>query len=123
MAQKHLRPLRCEPRRQLLDDIYRAVLTAGAAHCHGQVAAGGGLVLRNPRLDEFAEIVDELRDAGLRLEKMRHRCIAACERAQGRLPVRVRERARIEHKVGIAWYAVLESERLDQHRHAITSPL
>ena len=42
--------------------------------------------------------------------------IAAGERAQRRIPVRVGQRARVEHEVRIARDAVLEAEGLDQQR-------
>ena len=70
-----------------------------------------------------ADIVDEASHARLRLEKMHHRLVAAGERTQIRLPVGIRQRAGIEHEIGIARYAVLEAERFEQHRHAVARPL
>ena len=42
--------------------------------------------------------------------------VAAGERAQRRIPVGIRQRARVEHEIGVARDAVLEAEGLDQQR-------
>ena len=57
---------------------------------------------------------DQRGDIGLALQEADHLRIAAGQIAQPRLPVGIRQRARIEHEIGIARNAVFESERLER---------
>jgi hypothetical protein len=73
-------------------------------------------VFGNARGDELQDVFHEPRHAALGFEETDHVGIAARERAQRRIPVRVRQRARIEHEVRVARYTDLEPEGLDQKR-------
>ena len=49
-------------------------------------------------------------------QELDHRRVAAGERAQLRVVVRIGQAAHVEHQVGVERNAVLEAERLEQQR-------
>src|SRR5882672_8998175 len=101
--------LRREVGRQPVGDVDRAVLTAGAADRDRKIAAVGALVLGYPLVEKSRDVVDHPLHGGVRLEKGDHLRVPTGLRAQGRLPVGVRERAHVEYEVRIARDAVLEA--------------
>ena len=103
-----------ELRHQLVDDVDRAVLAAGAADSDGQIAAIAREVLGNPGTDELRDVRDQRRDIGLRFEEADDLGVTAGEVAQRRLPVGIGQRAGIEHEIGVARNAVLEAEGLER---------
>ena len=117
MAHQHLL-LMLEMARELFGEIDRAVLSAGAADGHGQVAAVVGDETGQPAFHEIADIAKHVLCAGGVVEKFDHRGIAPGERSQHRVVVRVGQAAHIEHQVGIQRDAVLVAERLEQQRQA-----
>ena len=52
----------------------------------------------------------------LRVEEVDHRCIAPGQRAQRQVVIRIRQRAHVEHEVGVERHAELERERFEQQR-------
>ncbi len=105
-----------EVRRDLLDQVHRTMLAAGAADGNGEVAAVAGLVFRNARLDEARDVRDQPRHGVAAFQEARDFRVAPGEAAQFRLPVGIRQRARVEHEVRVARDAVLEAEGLEQDR-------
>jgi len=101
---------------QLFTEKHRAVLAAGAAHRHGDVAAAVLLEARQPDLEESADVVEHPLDDFVRFEKGAHFGVAAGERPQWGFPIGVRQAAHIEDDVGISGYAILVAEGLEQQR-------
>src|SRR5262245_10025227 len=92
------------------------MLPAGAAHRDGEIAAIACLVFRYARLDEPRDVIDEPPGRLLGFEKPNDLEIPPRQLAKRGLPVRVRDRARVEHEVGITWDAVLETKGLECDR-------
>src|SRR4029077_12119016 len=101
---------------QALDDVDRAMLAAGAADGDGEIAAIVRFIFRNATVDEAHDVVDQPAYAVLSFKKTHHFRVTAGEAAQARLPVRIRQRACVEHEVGVSRYAVLEPEGLKGQR-------
>jgi hypothetical protein len=90
----------------------------GAADRDREVAAIARLVLGDPHLEEGDDVLEQPLDARLRLQPAHHLGVAAGEGAQRGVPVRVRQRARVEHEVGVARQAVLEAKGDECDRQA-----
>src|SRR5437879_12224362 len=92
------------------------MLSAGAAYRDGEVAAVARPGRRDPATHEARDVRHERRDVRVVLEKADHLRVAAGEVAQARLPVRVGERAGVEHEVGVPRDAALEAEGYEADR-------
>jgi catechol 2,3-dioxygenase-like lactoylglutathione lyase family enzyme len=101
---------------QPLRHVHRAVLPAGAAQRHRQVAAVVGLERRQPFLDEIADVGVHFGHSAARSRKSITGASAAGERAQRQVVIGIRQRAHVEHEVGIERHAVLEGERFEEQR-------
>src|SRR5262245_9487033 len=110
---------RCEA----VDHVHGAMLAAGAADGDREVAAIVALIVRDARLDELRDLVDEAPDIRVRLQESDHFRIAAREAPERGLPVRIRQRARVEHEIGVARQSMLEAEGFEHDREAALVPL
>ena len=84
MADRDLRPLGRDARRELFDDVHRAVLAAGAADGDGQVAPVGGLMLGYAPLDEAGDVCLDRPSAKIALDDALER-LARLDPQQGRI--------------------------------------
>ena len=107
---------RLERARQALGKIDRTVAAAGAADRDRQVVAVVARIVGQPARDEVVDVGVHALDFGNRLEEFDHRRIAAGQRAQRRLVMRIRQAADVEHEIGVERGAVLEAERFEQQR-------
>src|SRR5579862_8059321 len=96
---------RAEMLGQLLGEIYRAMASTGAADADRDIAAAFGFKARQPLVEEADEIVAERDDVGLRFEPRADRRILTRQRTQARIPMRIRQTARVEHEVGVGRHA------------------
>ena len=95
------------------------MLPAGAADCHGQVAAIEAQVLRNPALQESQDVLVHLREIGLRIQEFAYLGIAPGKASQVSVPVRIGQASQVKNKICVRWNAMLESKRFDQHRQHV----
>jgi len=113
MSQQHLL-LRSEMLCQLLGEIDRAVLSAGAADGDGEVAAVVCDEAGQPACDEVVDVGEHLLREGGVIQKVDHGLVASGERAQRRIVMRVGQAAHVEYEIGVQRQPVLETEGLEQ---------
>ena len=101
---------RAEVRAQVFGHVHRTMLSARAADRHRQIAAVVGLERWQPLGDEALNVGKHFDRARLRVEEGDHGRILAGERAQRQVVVGIRDRAHIEHEVGVERHADLEGE-------------
>src|SRR5262247_3584708 len=89
-----------KPAGEPLGDEYRAVTAAGAADRDRDVALAFALEGRQQRLQERSERCEERRIGGVALDEAADLRIAAGERAQGRIIVRILQEPHVENQVG-----------------------
>ena len=104
-----LRRSLCQP----LGEPDRAVLAAGAADRHRQVAALVGLERGQPAAQERLHLRQHVDHLGLAFEISGDGGVAAGERAQLANVVRIRQDADVEHIVGVERHAVPVGEALE----------
>ena len=93
---------------ELLHQINRPVLSAGATNGHGYIAAVVAGQFRQPLAQEIADVPVHQRDLGLLLQIFRHGLVAAGQGPQMWLVVGVGQHAHIKHVIGIGGHAALE---------------
>src|SRR5258708_38654775 len=101
MAYAHLRHGARKALREAFGDLHGAVLAAGAADRHREVAARALAVDGNTSLQEARHVIDVRAHGGLLLQKADDGRITAIEGTERLVPVRIGERAGIEDEVGI----------------------
>ncbi|KAG0775660.1 hypothetical protein G6F22_013136 [Rhizopus arrhizus] len=95
----------------------RAVLAAGAADRHGEVVAGVLGVLRQPAVQEAGDVVDHLPDLLVPGQPRGYGLVAAGQRPQVAVVVRVGQAAHVKHQIGVAGHAALVGEGFErQHQ-------
>ena len=110
MARRDVAELAGELLGQAVDDIHRAMLSAGASDRHREIATVARLVIRHAAAHETRDVRHQRRHVGVGLEKTDDLGIAAGEVAQARFPVGVGQCARVEHEVGVTRDAEFEPE-------------
>src|SRR5687768_10712842 len=108
--------MRTKVPRKHFGEIDRSVAPSGATQGDGKVASIVAVEARQPVLHESPDIVAHLLRAGIRAEKLYDRCVAAGERPELRVIVRIGQAPHVEYEVGVERDAVLESKRLEQQR-------
>ena len=117
MADRASRRARAKRRASRFGEVDRAVLAAGAADRHGEVAALVAPERRQPALQERLDLRQHLaRPRAAPSRYARDRRVAAGQRAQLAHVVRIRQHAHVEHVVGVERHAVLEREALEHQR-------
>ena len=89
---------------------------AGASNRHGEITAVVAYEARQPFLHVVADVIEHALRVGIGLKEGNDRAIAAGQRAQDRIVVRVGQAAHVEHHVRIEWNPMLEAEGLEQQR-------
>src|SRR3984957_19472919 len=107
---------------ELLGDVDRAVLTAGAAHRDGQVAAVRLREFADAAVQEFDQLRDHAAHAGVAGQIFDHGRVAAGQMAQPMLPVGIRQAAYVEDEIRIPRYAVLVAEGLEHEGEPPLAP-
>ncbi|KAG1319671.1 hypothetical protein G6F63_014621 [Rhizopus arrhizus] len=92
------------------------MLAAGTAERHGHVAAGAVAQFGQPGIEKVHQLGQVALHVGLRFQVVAHARLAAAQRAQFRVPVRVGQHARVEHEVRLGRHAALVGERFEQQR-------
>src|SRR6266403_5706409 len=87
---------------ELLGDVHRTVLAAGAPDSNGQIAAIRLCEFADAPVQELDQIRDHAAHVGISREILDHRRVAAVEMAQRVLPVGVRQGAHVENEIRIA---------------------
>ena len=98
------------------DEEYRTMPPAGTADGHGQVAAVVAFECRQPVANEATDVFEHAHGVGCRAQECGNRCVAAGQRAQLRLVVRVGQAAHVEYEIRVERNAVLEAEGFEQQR-------
>src|SRR5262249_25672200 len=92
-----------------------AVLAAGAADGEREVALALGQEARQQGLEQTHEIGPKSLEIRIALDVSLDARIAAVERLEHRIVMRVLEEAHVEHQVGLARQSQLEGERYYRH--------
>ncbi|KAG1192775.1 hypothetical protein G6F35_013588 [Rhizopus arrhizus] len=93
------------------------MLAAGTAERHGHVAAGAVAQFGQPGIEKVHQLGQVALHVGLRFQVVAHARLAAAQRAQFRVPVRVGQHARVEHEVRLGRHAALVGEGFErQHQ-------
>ena len=108
----------CEALHQLLDEIDRAVLAAGAADRYGQIAALVTFQCRRPAQQEGLDLRDQLGRFRLGGQVVDHRLIAPGQRLELLQVEGVGQHAHVEHEVGVHGHAMLVGEGFEYQRQA-----
>ena len=103
--------MRAESLRQLLDQVDRAVLAAGAADGHRDVAAVIAHQRMQPVAYELLNVPEHVTHLVVACQVADHWLILAGQVAQAGLVVRIRQHAHIKHEIGVYRHAALESKR------------
>ena len=109
-------PLRGKGPRQALGEVHRAVPASGTADRDGEVAAIVARDLRQPAPEKTVHVLEQRPHGVLAVEEFDHRRIAAGERPQRRLVMRIGEHAGVDHPVRIQRNAVPVGERFEEQR-------
>src|SRR5712691_12831939 len=96
---------------EALDEVYRAVPSAGAADGDRERAAAVLPVRGQPGLDESADIPQHRADLRLPLEKRDDLRVKAGKGSQPRIVMRIGQTAHVEHEIRVQGNAVLVAER------------
>src|SRR5581483_8263312 len=86
---------------QALAKVYRPVAAAGAADADRDIGTVVGLEARQPGVEERAHVGEEAADLRFGLEPRAHRAVAPGQRPQLRVPMRIRQAARVEQEIRI----------------------
>ncbi|ERE10059.1 hypothetical protein O166_05695 [Pseudogulbenkiania ferrooxidans EGD-HP2] len=105
-----------EGARQILDDVHRAVLAAGAADGHCQVAAVFLAVAGQPLGDHRLDVGYHLGHFLVAGEEVDDGLVAAGERAQLRIVIGIGQAAGVKDEIGVLRHAMLEAERFEDQR-------
>src|SRR5512145_2573840 len=104
---------------QPFGDVDRTMLAACAADRYRQIAAVVADVGRQPGGDEMADVVAHPANLFLGFEEVDDRLVAAGQRAQCDVVMRVGQATDVEDEVGIERQAVLEAEGFEHQRQAL----
>src|SRR5581483_5180832 len=97
--------------REPLDDVRRAMTTARAADGDGEIRHVLRRDLRQPRIEELADVAEHALDVGVLLEIRDDFRIEPGLRPQVLFPMWIRQAAHVEQEVDAFRRAVLEAER------------
>ena len=95
---------------QAFGEVHGTVPPAAAAEGDGDVAAGFRAQLGQPGVEEAFDLRYVVGDFRLRLQVAAHVGVAAGQRAQARVPVRIGQHPRIEHEIGLRRQAAAVGE-------------
>src|SRR5689334_14710092 len=110
-------PVVREPARQLVDERDRAMTATRAPEPERPIPLALTLVQRQREVEERYRAREEVLGLGTIEDEARHRGVGAVERAQLVNEERIREKAHVEHHVGVGRQAVLVPERHEEEAH------
>src|SRR5258706_10310322 len=101
---------------EALDEVYRAVPSAGAADGDRERAAAVLPVCGQPGLDESSDIPQHRADLRLPLEKCDDLRVQTGQGSQARIVMRIGQTAHVEHQIRVQGNPLLVAERFEQKR-------